>query len=304
MVILVPMDRRAELTEFLRSRRARLRPEDAGLPDFGGQRRVPGLRREELAQLAGISVDYYVRLEQGRNQHVSDTVLTAVARALRLSDDELAHLRNLARPPRNRPQTTKRQRVRPGLQRLLDTVDGPAYVVGRQVDILAWNDLGRAVFADFAALPAEDRNWVRLTFFDDGIRSLFVDWAGKARDVVAYLRMDAGRHPDDTRLANLVGELSVKSAEFRKLWAGQQVRDKTHGRYLLRHPLVGDLDLAYETLRLPDDPDQALIAYTAEAGSASEANLRLLASWGTEPATDGPLPGTDSRTTQQDLRGT
>jgi transcriptional regulator with XRE-family HTH domain len=269
------------------------RPQDAGLPDFGGQRRVPGLRREELAQLAGISVDYYVRLEQGRNQHVSDTVLGAVARALQLSADELAHLRNLAKPPRNRPQVTKRQRVRPGLQRLLDTVEGPAYVVGRQVDILAWNDLGRAVFLDFAALEPEDRNWVRLVFLDDGVRELFSDLPGKARDVVAYLRMDAGRHPDDARLAALVGELSVKSVEFRKLWAGQQVRDKTHGHYVLRHPLVGELDLAYETLRLPDDPDQALIAYTAEACSPSEANLRLLASWGTEPADREAIPTRD-----------
>ncbi|WP_330239653.1 helix-turn-helix transcriptional regulator [Streptomyces sp. NBC_00525] len=277
------LDRRAELGEFLRSRRARLSPAEAGLPDYGGQRRVPGLRREELARLAGVSVDHYVRLEQGRTLHFSEAVLDAVARALRLSEVERGHLYRLARPwsDADRPgQEPGTQRVRPGLRRLLESAaDVPAYIVGRNVDVLAWNGLAAALITDFGALPPRQRNLARLVFLDEGTRSLYADWRVKAGDVAAYLRLDAGRHPGDPSTAELIEELSAAGPEFRELWAEHRLKDKTHGRYLYRHPVVGELDLGFETLRLPDDPDQALVAHTVEEGSPSETALRLLAAW-------------------------
>jgi transcriptional regulator with XRE-family HTH domain len=277
------LDRRAELGAFLRSRRARLRPEDLGLPAYGGRRRVPGLRREELAQLAGVSVDHYVRLEQGRTLHFSEAVLDAVARALRLDAVERAHLYRLARPwpdGTERESEAEPQPVRPGLRRLLETArDVPAYVIGRNADILAWNPLAAALLTDFGALPPRERNLVRLVFLDEGMRRLYADWRAKASDVAAFLRLDAGRHPGDPRTAALVAELSAASPEFREIWAEHWLKDKTHGRYRYRHPVVGELDLAFETLRLPDNPDQALIAHTVERGSPSETALRLLASW-------------------------
>ncbi|RFS83106.1 XRE family transcriptional regulator [Actinomadura spongiicola] len=273
------MDQRTELGEFLRSRRARLRPEDVGLPDFG-RRRVPGLRREELAGLAGVSVDYYVRLEQGRARNVSSAVLDAVARALRLDDDEHTYLRAIARPVSARRRTSRPERVRPGLQRLLDvSVNVPAYVVGRRVDVLAWNRLACLLYTDFAARAPERRNWARMIFQEQEIRDLFDDWTVKARETVSYLRMRAGAHPADPDLIALVGELSVTSEEFRHWWASHEVHDKSHGRKRLRHPVVGDLVLDYEALRLPSDPDQVLVTYTAEAGSASEEALTFLSSW-------------------------
>nr|WP_189241582.1 helix-turn-helix transcriptional regulator [Planobispora rosea] len=280
--ILNAVNTRAELAEFLRTRRARLRPEDVGLQPFGGaRRRVPGLRREELAQLAGVSVDYYVRLEQGRTNNVSEEVLEAVARALRLSEDERAHLGNLARPaPARRRPAPRAERVRPGLQRLLDMAEGiPAYIIGRRGDVLAWNRMAAAAFVDFGALPPAERNWARMIFLNEDVRALFADWRAKAQETVAHLRLRAGAYPDDPQLAALVGELSVKSEDFRRWWADHNVKDKTNGRKVVRNPLVGELVLDYESLRLPDDPDQVLVVYTAEAGSASEASLRLLGSW-------------------------
>ncbi|MEU2026770.1 helix-turn-helix transcriptional regulator [Streptomyces sp. NPDC016469] len=288
------LDRRAELGEFLRSRRARLRPEDAGLHDYGGRRRVPGLRREELALLAGVSVDHYVRLEQGRTLHFSEAVLDAVARALRLDEVERGHLYRLARPwseaDHSREEASRSQRVRPGLRRLLDSAaDVPAYVVGRNTDVLAWNGLAAALITDFGALPPRRRNLARLVFLDEGMRSLYADWRGKAGDVAAYLRLDAGRHPGDPDTVELIEELSAAGPEFREVWAEHRLKDKTHGRYLYRHPVVGELDLGFETLRLPDDPDQALVAHTVEEGSPSETALRLLAVWTRENTpVDGP----------------
>jgi transcriptional regulator with XRE-family HTH domain len=277
------IDRRAELGDFLRSRRARLSPEDLGLPRYGGLRRVPGLRREELAQLAGVSVDHYVRLEQGRTLHFSEAVLDAVARALRLDAVEREHLYRLARPTPAGDVTPSPQRVRPGLQRLLDSAgDVPAYVVGRGTDVLAWNALAAALVTDFGALPPRERNMARLVFLDDGTRSLYADWRAKAHDVAAYLRLDAARHPDDPHLAALLRELDSLSPEFREVWAEHRLRDKTHGGYLYHHPVVGPLDLAFETFRLPDDPGQALVVHTAEAGSPSATALRLLATWSRE----------------------
>ncbi|MCC5476584.1 helix-turn-helix transcriptional regulator [Streptomyces sp. NPDC059680] len=279
-----PLDRRAELSEFLRSRRARLKPQDVGLPDFGRHRRVPGLRREELAQLAGVSVAYYTRLEQGNGQNVSAEVLGSIARALRLSDAEHAHLTHLAKPKSHKKKPAARQQqVRVALRQLLDTMDGvPAYVVGRRSEILAWNRMAAAVFGDWAELPAAERNWARLVFLRPDYRELFVDWEQKAIDIVCALRMDAGCHPDDPRLSALVGELSVKSEEFRRLWATHDVKEKSHGVKHLHHPLVGDLALNFESFRLTGDADQSLVTYHAEPGSPSADCLRLLASWGTD----------------------
>ncbi|WP_129307146.1 helix-turn-helix transcriptional regulator [Streptomyces sp. L2] len=279
-----PLDRRAELSEFLRSRRARLKPEDVGLPDFGRHRRVPGLRREELAQLAGVSVAYYTRLEQGNGRNVSAEILDSIARALRLTDAEHAHLTHLAKPKEHKKKPAARQQqVRASLRQLLDTLDGvPAYVAGRRAEILAWNRMAAAVFGDWSELPAGERNWARLVFLKPEYRELYVDWEQKAIDIVCALRMDAGCYPDDPRLSALVGELSVKSEEFRRLWATHDVKEKSHGVKRLNHPLVGELSLSYETFRVADDADQALITYHAEPHSPSAEALRLLASWGTD----------------------
>ncbi|CAL9627545.1 hypothetical protein SUDANB95_05968 [Actinosynnema sp. ALI-1.44] len=265
-----------DLGEFLRTRRARVRPDDVGLPG-GGRRRVPGLRREELALLAGVSVDYYMRLEQGRTPSVSDAVLDAVARVLRLDETERAHLRNLVRP--RTPRKHVPQRIRPGLRRLLDMMEGtPAFVLGRRTDVLAWNALADALY-NFGELSPDMFNAARHAFLDPDARRFYRDWPTIAADTVAVLRMDAGRHPDDPRLAALVGELSMKDETFRTLWAQHAVLEKTHGSKLFRHPVVGDLDLDYEMLALPGDPDVNLAVYTAKEGSPSAERLRLLASW-------------------------
>ncbi|MEU6093824.1 helix-turn-helix transcriptional regulator [Streptomyces sp. NPDC047079] len=283
------LDRRAELSEFLRTRRARLKPEDVGLPDFGRHRRVPGLRREELAQLAGVSVAYYTRLEQGNGRNVSAEVLDAIARALRLTDAEHAHLTHLAKPKAHKKKPSARsQHVRGSLRQLLDSFDGvPAYFVGRRAEVLAWNLMAAAVFGDWGQVPQQERNWARMVFLRPEYHDLFVDWEQKAIDIVCQLRYAAGCHPDDPRLSALVGELSVKSEEFRRLWATHDVKEKSHGLKLLRHPLVGELALHFESFRLPDDGELALVTYHAEPGSASAEGLRLLASWGTDATRAG-----------------
>ncbi|MEU9241480.1 helix-turn-helix transcriptional regulator [Streptomyces sp. NPDC048385] len=288
----VPLDRRAELSEFLRTRRARLRPSDVGLPDFGRHRRVPGLRREELAQLAGVSVAYYTRLEQGNGQNVSAEVLDSIARALRLTDAEHAHLTHLAKGKQHKKKASARpQQVRASLGQLLDSLESvPAYIVGRRSEILAWNRMAAAVFGDWGELPAAERNWARLTFLRPDYRELFVEWEQKAIDIVCQLRMDAGCYPDDPRLSALVGELSVKSEEFRRLWATHDVKEKSYGMKRMQHPLVGELFLNYESFRMAGDQDQALITYHAEPGSASAEALRLLASWGTDASRATPAP--------------
>ncbi|MET9773025.1 helix-turn-helix transcriptional regulator [Streptomyces sp. NPDC006367] len=280
------LDRRAELSEFLRTRRARLKPQDVGLPDFGRHRRVPGLRREELAQLAGVSVAYYTRLEQGNGRNVSAEVLDSIARALRLTDAEHAHLTHLAKPKQQRGRRSAaraQQPVRVALLQLLEQLDTvPAYVSGRRSDILAWNRSAAALFGDWGALPPQERNWARLVFLNPEYRELFADWDQKASDMVSFLRMDAGRHPDDPRLSALVGELSVKSEEFRRLWATHDVKEKSHGVKRMRHPLAGELTLSFETFRLVDDEEQSLVTYHAEPGSPSSQSLRLLAGRGTD----------------------
>jgi transcriptional regulator with XRE-family HTH domain len=275
------MDRREELSEFLKSRRARVQPEDLGLKVFGGRRRVPGLRREELAQAAGVSADYYVRLEQGRTENVSQEILDAVADVLSLTTDERIHLALLAKPGRRRaPRRTTTQRLRPSLQRLLDSMpDVPAFVLGRRMDVIGWNRLAAALIADFDAMDDKERNIPRLVFLDPATRDFYPEWEGVAEETVGYLRMYAGRYPDDPELAELVGELSIHSDDFRTFWARHEVKDKTFGAKMQHHSVVGDITVQYETLQPPGDPDQLLVTYTVEPGSTSEQNLRLLASW-------------------------
>lgn len=274
-----------ELRDFLRSRRARLTPDEVGLPPGPGARRVPGLRREELAQLAGLSVDYYTRLEQGRDITVSPDVLQAVARALRLGEDERAHLLDLARPSRvrRRPSAAPAQRVRVGVRMLLDVLPTPAFVLGRRLDVLASNAVARALLCDFDALPRRERNHARWVFLDPDARERYLDWESVARENVAALRMYAGRYPDDPELAALVGELTVRSAAFASWWADHEVLRHSHGTKRYHHPVVGELTVAYEALPLPDTADQVLFVYTAEPGTPSAQALQLLASWASPP---------------------
>ncbi|WP_326819663.1 helix-turn-helix domain-containing protein [Streptosporangium sp. NBC_01756] len=285
------MDRARQLSEFLKTRRARLSPDAVGANGFGGQRRVPGLRREELALLAGVSVDYYTRLEQGRARNVSSEVLSAVADALGLDADERAYLNNLAKPAAARRRPARPQKVGLELRQALEAlVTVPAYIIGRRLDVLAWNELARLLVADFPALPAAERNMARLVFLDETAKDLYPDWQTKARDTVSNLRFDAGRHPDDPELAALVGELSLRSADFRRLWADHAVHGKTRGRKRFAHPLLGELALDYVAMRAPDDPDLTMMIYSAPSGSEAAASLHLLASFTTTPAPAEPEP--------------
>ncbi|HEV3356229.1 MAG TPA: helix-turn-helix transcriptional regulator [Pseudonocardiaceae bacterium] len=267
--------------EFLRTRRARIQPEDVGLTGYG-RRRVPGLRREELALLAGVSVDYYVRLEQGRSPSVSEAVLDAVSRALRLDETERAHLRNLVRPVARTRRTPPAQRVRPEIHRLLAMLDAvPAFVLGRRGMVLAWNALSDAVYGFEALAPAE-RNMTRQVFRSPTAAEFYPQWDTVAAETVGFLRLEAGRCPDDPQLAALVGELSLNSDRFRTLWARQDVHDKSHGPKIINHPVVGLLEMNYESFAAPGDADQLLVTYVAEANSPTEDRLRLLASWHAE----------------------
>ncbi|RFU43426.1 XRE family transcriptional regulator [Actinomadura logoneensis] len=278
------MELDTDLGTFLKSRRARLTPEDVGLTSYGTRRRVPGLRREELAQLAGVSVQYYTRLEQGQSRNASDGVLAALADALRLDEAERLHLQAL-NAAGGRPIVRRRtpaERLDPAVRQLLDaTPDVAMMVMGRFTDILAWNRLGHAVFGghlDFGAptRPADRPNMSRMVFLDPHMRELFVDWEAKTEEAVAHLRMAAGRYPDDPRIASLVGELTVKSPRFAAVWASHEVRECGPSVKELHHPLVGSLTLTQLPLQLPGEPDQRIVAWSAEPGSASEAALRLL----------------------------
>ncbi|MFD3501421.1 helix-turn-helix transcriptional regulator [Streptomyces sp. NPDC058676] len=272
-----------ELGDFLRSRRARIQPEEVGLPSYG-RRRVPGLRREEVAQLAGVSVDYYIRLEQGRGPSVSDAVLDAVARVLRLDETEHAYLRTVARPTRPKGHRPAAPRVRPGVQLILDGMERvPAFVLGRRLDVLAWNALADAL-SGFSLMAPGERNVARQVFLDPAARDLFPDWAAVAAVNVAQLHLNAGHHPDDLGMAALIGELSLKSEDFRRLWADHEVRECRFGVKRVRHPVAGLLTLPYETLTVPADPEQTIVVYTPESGSETEERLALLGSWSTSQA--------------------
>lgn len=268
------------LADFLRAARSRITPEQAGLAN-DGPRRVDGLRREELAMLAGVSVDYYTRLEQGRNKSASTQVLDAIADAFRLDDAERAHLHTIARPaPARRRRPAKPQQLQAATRTLLDTLDTvsrPAFVLGRRLDILGQNRLAALLIADFEAMPVAERNQGRFVFLDPHARELYADWDQVAGDTVAMLRMDAGRHPDDPELGRLIGDLSIQCPEFRRLWARHRVHQRGTGTKRYHHPLVGDLTITYQALTPSDDPDQTVMIYDTEAGTGSAHALQLLA---------------------------
>jgi transcriptional regulator with XRE-family HTH domain len=273
------------LGAFLRASRARITPEQAGLTLYGDRRRVTGLRREELAMLAGVSSSYYTRLEQGQSRHASLQVLDAIASALHLNDAERNHLRSLAQNDQRRParRPTPPERPDPALVELLASLrDVPSLVLGRRSDVLAWNSLGHALLAPHLAVDAPvdastRPNMASLVFLDAATRSLYSDWHAKARAVVGNLRLTVGQHPEDPALAGLVGSLSMASTDFASLWADQQVRACATAVYGLRHPVIGELAVTQQTLRAVESPDQVLVTHTAPADSSSAQALTLLA---------------------------
>jgi transcriptional regulator with XRE-family HTH domain len=278
------VDTKTEIREFLTSRRGRVTPDQAGLPSYG-VRRVPGLRREEVAVLAGVSIQYYTRLERGDMSGVSESVLEALARALQLDDAERAHLLDLARAaahpmparPRRRPA---KQGVRPDVQWTLDAISGAAaFISNDRLDILAANALGRALYSELYEAPVRPVNTARFVFLDPRADAAFPDWDRVAGETVAILRSAAGRDPYNRELTDLVGELATQSEAFRARWAAHNVRFHTTGTKQFVHPVVGELSLSYNLLALGADPGLTLATYTAEPGSRSEDALRLLGSW-------------------------
>lgn len=274
----------SELGEFLRVRRASLQPEDVGLRNYG-VRRVPGLRREELAMLAGVSNTYYTRLEQGLSTNASEGVIDAIARALNLNTDERRHLFNLARPvaKSKRRAVSRPDRARSGTVRLIDSMGTtPAVVLGRRSEVLAWNSLGHKLVAGHLAFdtphdPAERPNLTKLLFLDEHTRALYLNWPEEAARAVSSLRLLAGAAPNDQELTALVGELTLKSPEFAKLWAKHPVQNCMSGMKMMHHPEVGTLELNFEVLAQPDESGHRILMYTADAGSPAAAGLRLLA---------------------------
>jgi transcriptional regulator with XRE-family HTH domain len=291
------VDTKKEIREFLTSRRARITPDEVDLPVYGANRRVPGLRREEVALLAGVSVDYYTRLERGNLSGVSDSVLEALARALQLDEAERAHLFDLARAAgptaRIRRRPTK-QRVRPSVQHTLDAITGaPAVVVNGRWDILAANQLGRALYSEMYRDPVRPANHARFIFLNPRAHDFYRDWERAASDAVAILRSEAGRDPYDRGLSDLVGELSTQSETFRTRWAAHNVRIHQTGVKHLHHPVVGDLSLTYEMMELRAETGLTILTYTAEPGSKSAEALHLLASWAATPDEVETIQATD-----------
>jgi transcriptional regulator with XRE-family HTH domain len=281
-------DVRGEVREFLTTRRAKVTPEQAGLPRYGGRRRVAGLRRDEVAQLAGISIEYYTRLERGNIRGISDEVLDGIARALHLDEVERAHLIDLVRMANASPVVHRRparQQVRPSVRRLLDSMtDTAAFLRNGRLDILAANPLGYALYSPVfdspaSGAPRRPANLARFIFLDGQSAQFYRNWDGIAHAAVGSLRAEAGRAPHDRALTSLVGELSLRSQPFREQWAAHDVEYYRSGIQPFRHPLAGDLDLEYDALEIPADPGQTIIAYSAEPGSAAHQALGILASW-------------------------
>jgi transcriptional regulator with XRE-family HTH domain len=279
------VDNRSDIRDFLATRRARITPEQAGLLPGSGRRRVPGLRREEVAVLAGVSTEWYTRLEKGHTAGVSEDVLEAVARALQLDEAERTYLFDLARAaikPTRSPQRRSSAQVQPRVQWMLDSMTGSAaFVANGRLDIVAANSLGRALHSPLFGAPRRPANFARFQFLDPRARDFYPDWEGAANITVALLRAEAGRFPGDAQLRELVGELSTVSEEFRTRWAAHDVRIHHNGAKQFRHPVVGTLDLGYYTLELPTEDHRGLrlTIYTAEPGTPSEDALKLLASW-------------------------
>ncbi|WBB58610.1 helix-turn-helix transcriptional regulator [Streptomyces sp. WMMC500] len=284
---------RSPLGEFLSTRRARLKPADVGLPDYGDRRRVPGLRRAELAQLAGVSEAYYIRLEQGLSLNASPQVLDALATALRLDDAERRHLHTLSGEPRKRRRRLPAERVTPAVRQLVAAFgDSPVVVVGRYSDVLMWNRAGHALIAGHLAPDSPDHaatrpNTARLIFLDAHTKDLYADWPRKARDVVGKLRQAVGEFPDDPHLASLIGELTMRSPQFATLWAEHRVRAWGMTEYRMRHPVVGEMDVLQHSLPVPHEQGIRVVVTTAAPDSASQAALHLL-NQSTGPTTDEP----------------
>ncbi|HET6242500.1 MAG TPA: helix-turn-helix transcriptional regulator [Arthrobacter sp.] len=288
------MDSRNDVSEFLRSRRAKVTPQQVNLI-VGGNRRVPGLRREEVATLAAVSVDYYARLERGNLTGVSDEVLEAIAHALKLDEAETTHLFDLAHAaqpgPARRRRAAKPQELRPSLQRFMDAITGaPTWVRNERMDFIAANALGRALYAPLLADPVGPANSARFMFLNPEARTFFPDWEQGANDIVAVLRGYAGRKPHDRGLSDLIGELATRSDEFRTRWAAHNVRFHRTGIKRIDHPVVGNLELSYEAMELPANPGWTMFAYTAEPGSATDERLKLLASWAATTTSELPAP--------------
>jgi transcriptional regulator with XRE-family HTH domain len=282
------VDTKREIQEFLTSRRARITPAQAGVRTFGsGPRRVPGLRREEVASLAGVSIAYYIKLERGDASGVSDTVLEALSRALQLDDAERAHLFDLVRAQHPVARTRRRRSapptIRASVQRLLDRIAAPAYIRNGRMDILATNRLGEALYSEILLNPRRPANTARFCFLDPRATTFYVDWDESADASVAVLRAEAGRNPHDQELTSLIGELSTQSEDFRVRWARHNVGTHDAGLKRLHHPLVGRLELTYEGMTLAAEPDLVMFAFTADVGSTSEEALNLLASWTATP---------------------
>jgi len=289
------MDNRTEVRDFLASRRARITPERAGLPLHGTNRRVPGLRREEVALRAGVSTDYYTKLERGNLSGVSESVLEALARALQLDESERTHLLDLARAANaggassRQRRTAPKQHLRDGVQRILDSIGAPAYVRDNRLDILGANRLGRALLSGLYADDNSRPNLARYLFLDPRSRDFYVEWAAVAKDVVAALRIEAGRNPHDRGLSDLVGELSTRSEEFRTWWASHNVRLHRTSTKQMHHPVAGTMELTGEALELPGDAGLTMITYTVEPATASAQALQFLSSWADEKAPEASL---------------
>ncbi len=286
-------DNRAEIREFLATRRARITPAQVGLPAYGGKRRVQGLRREEVALLAGVSIDYYVRMERGNLSGASDSVLDGLARALQLDEAEREHLIDLARA-NDRPPARRRQARNAGVtasvRQVIDAItEAPAWVRNARHDLLAANRLARALYAPVLADPRRPANTARFTYLDPASQQFFTDWERAADDIAAMLRSEAGRNPHDRRLVELIGELSTRSEDFRTRWAAHNVRFHRTGYKKLHHPVVGDLELDFEAMEVPSAPGLTMLVYTAAAGSPSADGLKLLASWAATAEQAGEL---------------
>ena len=275
------MDAASQIRDFLTTRRARITPGAAGLPSHGRRRRVEGLRRDEVAMLAGISVEYYTRLERGNAGGVSREVLDAVADALQLDEAERTHLADLVRNarPTGAPRRSPAVRVRPGVQRVLDVIDAPAIVRNGRLDVLAANHLGRAIYAPMFDSPATPTNFARYAFLDPDAPAFFGDWDSASNDCVGLLRAEVGRDLYGRELTDLIGQLSTRSDAFRVLWARHDVRLHRRGPKVLHHPLVGEVSLHQESFTLPGDPSLMLAVYSPEPGSGSDDAIRMLASW-------------------------
>lgn len=281
----VDMDIHDDLSEFLSSRRAKLTPAEAGLPDFGGRRRVPGLRREEVALLAGMSAEYYKRLERGNASGVSEAVIDGVSRALQLDEAEHAHLYDLIRtanagahPQRRKP--TRKTQLTAGMQQTIDAMTTvPVFIQNGRLDFVSANRLGRALFSEMLDDTRPPANAARFVFLDPRAQTFYQDWEDNTRQMVAILRAEAGRSAYDRKLSDLIGELSTRSDLFRKLWGAHDVKEHRTGLKSLHHPVVGDLDLTFQSMDLTSDRGLQMLIFSAEPGSPSYERLQLLANW-------------------------